>query len=325
MLGLCLAATPAGAAEWGGSMGAGLAYSDNVERVPDGNSVTVATADLAGQLTDSGRTFDLDLEGAVILREYLDSAYENDVLPQFRGEVNWAPAPERFVWTIRENFGQVALTPADSLQPSDRQDVNVFSSGPALTLPLGRRWNIQFTGLYSDVYYEDDEFDNNRLTGTMTVERQVSSNQAAYVRAYSSRSEFKEAQFGGYDIQGLFLGYDGLGVRTGISAEIGVEELHDRDEVNEAAYVDLNIDRRLSHRLSASLRLVTRYADAAEIFALDQDLEPQLGGTSNIQVSGDPISQDRASLELNWEGLRTTAGAMLMWSSEDTDSTTYPD
>ncbi len=324
-VGLCVAATPAAAAEWGAAVGAGVVHSDNINRAPDGDSVTIATADMAGQIVDVGRTYDLDLEAAVAFREYLDSGYDSDVLPQLRGEVNWAPFPEHFVWTVRDNYGQVALAPTDGLQPSDRQNVNVFSTGPAFTIPLGRRWNIQLGGRYSDVYYEDDAFDNDRLMGALTVEREISRNQAAYIRGYSNRTEFKDQQFGGYDIQGVFLGYAGVGTRTGVSAEIGVEELHDGGEVKDATFIDLNISRSLSERLDASLGFVSRYADAAEIFALDQDLEPQLGGTTNIQVSGDPIAQDRASLELNWEGLRTTAGVLALWTTEDTDSTTLPD
>lgn len=321
----CCAATPAAASEWGASVGGGFAYSDNFTRTPDGESISVGLADVAVQYLDIGRTYDVDMEAALIFREYFDSAYKSDTLPQFRGEANWAPIPERLTWTVRENFGQVALTPADSLQPSDRQDVSVFSTGPAISLPMGRRWNFQLAGLFSDVYYEDDDFDNNRLTGTMTVEREISRNQNAYIRGFTARTDFKDELFGGYDIHGLFLGYNGQGTRTGVTAEVGAEELHDRGEVNDAVYISLDIDRQLSQRVNASLRYISRYAGAAEIFSLDQDLEPQLGGTTNIQVSGDPISQDRTSLEVNWEGLRSEAGIMGMWSTEDTEATALPD
>lgn len=321
----CCMAAPAAATEWGASAGGGLAYSDNFTRTPDGQSISVALADVSAQFLDIGRTYDVDMEAALIFRDYFDSAYQSDTLPQFRGEANWAPIPERLAWTVRENFGQVALTPADSLQPSDRQDVSIFSTGPAISLPMGRRWNFQLAGLFSDVYYENDDFDNNRLTGTMTVEREISRNQNAYIRGFTGRTEFKDEQFGGYDIHGLFLGYNGQGTRTGVTAEVGTEELHDRGEVNDAVYVSLDIDRRLSQRVNASLRYISRYAGAAEIFSLDQDLEPQLGGTTNIQVSGDPIAQDRASFEVNWEGLRSSAGFMTMWSTENSDSTALPD
>jgi len=323
--GLCLATFPAAAAEWGASVGSGIIYTDNLERVENGNSVTVATADVAGQIVGFGDNYDVDVEAAVIWHEYLDGDYETDVLPQLRGEVNWAPVPEHFVWTVRDNFGQVALSPAEILQPVDRQDINVFSTGPAMTIPLGQRMNFQLAGLYSDVYYENDEFDYNRLAGSMTVEREISINQVGYIRGFANRTDFKDQQFGGHDFVGFFLGYDGLGARTGLTAEVGIEELHDGGDAEEGLYVNVDIDRSLGVRTSASLRYMSRYADSADIFALDQNLEPALGGTTNILVTGDPVWLELASLELKWDGVRTSTGLVAFWSNEDADSTVQPD
>ena len=325
MVGFCLATGPATAMEWGASVGSGILYTDNLERAENGTPVTLATTDVAGQVLGAGDNIDLDVEASVIWREYFESGYETDVLPQLRGEANWAPVPERFVWTVRDNFGQVALSPAEILQPVDRQNINVFSTGPAMTVPLGPRMNIQLAGLYSDVYYENDEFDYNRMTGAMTIEREISVNQVAYLRGFANRTDFKDEQFGGYDYVGYFVGYDGMGARTALTAEVGVEELHDGGDVEEGLYVDLDIDRSLGARSSASLTYLSRYADSGDIFSLDQNLEPALGGTTNILVTGDPVWLELASLELSWDGVRTSTGLVAFWSNEDADSTVMPD
>ncbi|MDP9198449.1 MAG: hypothetical protein M3O07_04440 [Pseudomonadota bacterium] len=325
LVGLCLATLPAGAAEWGVSVGSGLTYSDNVDRVTDGDSVTVATTDFAAQIIGVGNRYDVDVEAAAVWREYLDSEYENDILPQFRGELNWAPIPEHFVWTVRDNFGQVALTPAESLQPFDRQDINIFSTGPAATLPLTQRVNLRLAGLYSDIYYEDEDIDANRISGALTVEREIAHDRFVYVRGFSDRTEFKESQYGGYDIQGYYLGYDSVGIRTAIIAEVGVEELHDGGEVDDGLYVNVDIERELGERVTATARYLSRYADAADMFALSQDLEPRLGGTTNLQVTSDPVQLDIAMLDLRWEGARTATGITAVWSNENADSLVQPD
>ena len=72
-------------------------------------------------------------------------------------------------------------------------------------------------------------------------------------------------------------------------------------------------------------RVVLDIKYAFEIFSLDQDLEPRLGGTSNIQVSSDPISHDHALFEVKWDGVRTSTGLTAIWSNEDVDSTVLPD
>ena len=323
--GFCLATFPAAAAEWGASVGSGIIYTDNIDREENGHAVTAAMADLAAQILGFGDNYDLDLEAALVWRDYFDSAYETDLLPQFRGEANWAPVPERFVWTVRDNFGQVALSPNEILQPVDRQDINVFSTGPAMTVPFGQRVNIQLAGLYSDVYYENDEFDYNRLTGSLTIEREISINQVAYIRGFANRTDFKDQQFGGYDFIGYFLGYEGLGARTALNAEVGIEELHDEGDADEGLYINLDVNRTLGERSSASLTYLSRYADSADIFSLDQNLEPSLGGTTNLLVAGDPVWLDYATLELKWDNGRTSAGIFGSWSNEDADSTVVPD
>ena len=325
VVGACLAPVPAGAAEWGASVGSGITYSDNLQQAEDGDAAGLATTDVTGQVIGIGDNYDVDVEAAVIWREYFDSAYDSDVLPQFRGEANWAPAPERFVWTVRDNFGQVALSPGEILQPIDRQDINVFSTGPAVTVPLGQRTNLQLAGLFSDVYYENDESDYDRLGGSVTLEREISGNQVAFIRGFTNRTEFKDDQFDSYDVTGVYLGYEGLGARTEVSAEVGVEELHDQGDAEQGLHLALDFDRSLGERSSASLRLLSQYSDSADVFAVDQDLQPILGGVTNVQVSGDPIRLDLALVQLNWDGARTSTGLYASWSNEDADSTELAD
>jgi hypothetical protein len=325
IVGGCLASVPADAAEWGASVGSGVIHSDNLERTEDGDSASLAATDVTGQIIGIGDNYDLDVEAAVIWREYFDSAYESDVLPQFRGEANWAPVPERFVWTVRNNFGQVALSPGDILQPVDRQNINVFSTGPAVTFPLGQRTNLQLAGLFSDVYYENDESDYNRLGGSVMLEREISVNQAAYIRGFTNRTEFKDEQFDSYDVTGVLLGYEGLGARTEISAEAGVEELHNEGDSEQGLRLAVDLDRNLGERSSGSLRLRSQYSDSAGLFTVDQDLQPILGDVANVQVSGDPIRLDLALITLNWDGARTSTGLFASWSNEDPDSTDLVD
>ena len=323
---LMVACPPAAiAAEWGVSVGSGIIYTNNLERLPDGKEVGLATTDIAGQLLGGGDKYEVDVEASLIWREYFESGYDTDLLPQMRGEFNWAPDPERFVWTVRDNFGQVALSPAEILQPIDRQDINVFSTGPAVTVPFGPRWNLLLAGLYSDVYYEDDEFDYNRASGAVTLEREISVNQVGYLRGFAHRTEFKDDPLGGYDYLGYFVGYDGLGARTGLTAEVGIEELHDAGDAEDGLYVNLDVFRALGEHTHASLTYISQYADTADIFALDQNLEPILGGTTNVVVSGDPVWLELASLNLGWDGTRTTADIIAFWSNEDADSTIQPD
>jgi hypothetical protein len=159
----------------------------------------------------------------------------------------------------------------------------------------------------------------------VTLEREISLNQVGYLRAFFHRTEYKESNFGGYDYAGYFLGYEVLGARSSLTAEVGVEELRDQGETEDGLYVDFYFDRALGTRSSATLTYIRRYADSGDIFALNQDLEPILGGTSNVLVSGEPVWLQLGSLIFRWYGSRTSADLIGFWSDEDVDSAVQPD
>ena len=317
------------ALEWAADVGAGLAHSSNVNRVPEGDSASLATAEGNLQLVEVRRTLVLDAEAAFIHREYFDNEHESDTFPDSRASVAWAPVPDRFAWTLTNYLGQVALAPADSLLPQDRQIANVLTTGPALFLPLMSDWSLDLSAQYGDVYYEDSDLDNERVFGSVGLEYALSQNDSFYVNSVGSRRDYDQDAYEDFEIYGVHLGYTGLGRRTTLAVEVGGEELASIDDENapkqRGEYVNIGIERQLSSSTRASLRAVSRFGDSADIFALDQMMEASLGDTSNVQLSSEPIRQRFVNLLLDWRGSRTSAGLGLIWTTESVESTVLPD
>lgn len=317
--------TPLPAAEWGANVGTAIAYSDNVESSPEPESAALVSVDAAAQYLSVTRTFTLDAEAAVTVREYLDGDYGTDVLPQARGELYWIPIPERFQWLVRDDLGQVALTPSDSLLPADRENTNIFSTGPQFFQPLGTRTRLEVSALFSDIYYEESEFDNNRLSGQIELHREIGRAKDVLLGVSHTRTEYKDEQYGGFDIAQAYVGYDSVGRRTTLHAEVGVQQLADNGDKSSGEYFDVNVEHELSRRTTLSLQYLNQLGDSADLFILDNELQPSLGDTADVPVVSDPIQQQRAGVELRFEGARTTISPSLIWSKEEIQSTTLPD
>lgn len=323
---LLLALTaPLSAAEWGAHVGTAVAHSDNVESSPEPKSASLISLDAAAQYLSVTRTFSVDAEVAATVREYFEGDYETDVLPHARVELYWVPIPERFQWLVRDDLGQVALTPSDSLLPADRENTNIFSTGPQFYQPLGSRTRLEVSGLFSDIYYENSEFDNNRLAGQMELQREVGRAKDLLLGISHTRTEYKDQQFGGFDISQAYVGYDSVGRRTTMHLEVGVQQLADNGDTSAGEYFDVNFEHELSRRMTLSLRYLNQFGDSADLFILDNEMQPSLGDTADVPVVGDPIAQQRASVELRFEGARTTISPSIIWSKEEIQSATLPD
>ena len=325
---IALNAAQAAPPEWGADIGAGLAYSDNILRAPVKIDALLGTVDASAQLLKMTRSFMVDTEVAGVYRHFFDQEFGSDFLGQARLDSSWTPLPERFMWVLSDNFGQVTESAmfASSLLPVERQDVNVFSTGPVFAAPLPFDSRFELSGLYSDVYYQRTDLDNTRKTVRAAIEHEFSQRQAIYISASGSRRDYKSEVHPDFDLALAVAGLQAITRRSTIGIEGGVEELRgDAVERRKGGYIDVNIDRRLSARTSMFLRYVSRFADSADVFALDQTLEASLGDASNVTLTDEPIRQRRAGAGMRWEGARTSAHFSLSWSAEDIQSTALPD
>lgn len=320
-----LAAHPALAAEWAAEVGASAIHTSNIQRTPFGESTALSMIDGTGQYLTRRRTALVDLELAAQRRDYFGGDFDSETVAQARLDAEWSPFPERFKWILRDNLGQVALSPSASLLPGDSETVNVATTGPSLAWPIGAKMNLGLGALYSDVNYEEANFDYTRNLGRLVVDYAFSRNQTVYLAGTVSRTKYQDSTLPSYDLQGAYFGFDGVARRSNILVEVGSERLKFQGENRTGAYVDFNLDRHVARRISLSARIVSRYANSADIFALDQDLIPSLGGVSNVRLTGEPIRQKRASIGLIWTGRRTEVGTALLWNTESVTSLSLPD
>ncbi|MGM0412798.1 MAG: hypothetical protein ACQERG_05770 [Pseudomonadota bacterium] len=159
------------ALETGWELGVIHEYSDNIRRAPEGQeeSDVIRTGRLGASLI-ADRS---DLEGEAQVRvdfiDYLDETFDPEVRGQGSADLTWHIAPERFSWQVEERLAVIEEQSTDPLSPDNRQQINVFSTGPDYRLRLGGTRFLDAGARYTDIRYSRSNTDNRRVGGQLQL------------------------------------------------------------------------------------------------------------------------------------------------------------
>lgn len=172
---MSVAAAPASALEADYGVGYGSVFSDNI-----GLSASNEQAEWINMfrglfsLQDVSDRLDARFFSLLEYRQYTRSDFDDEALLALDGSVNWTLSPQRLTLTVEDRFTQVPISPDVAVSPTNRQDTNVFSAGPNLTLHLGRVNTAEFGARYSNYYLEASDNDSNRYSAYARLARQIS-------------------------------------------------------------------------------------------------------------------------------------------------------
>lgn len=297
----------------------GAYHSDNIRRESvNEESQTVGELGLRlGVARDTGR-LNANIDANLAYRDYFDNAYDADLQGGFNGTVVYWFLPERLSWTLQDNYTRALIDPRNVDTPGNQQNVNYFTTGPDLRLPIGERTAVLIGGRWSDVYYEDTTAGNNRLLGTLGIERRLGERSTLSLHGTAERVEFDDrAGSSDYDRQSGYLEYAAQGARTTLSVRGGMSMLHDFGDTTEGPLVALTLERRLSARTTLRLDVGTELTDSADAMRRDQGFGPiEVGGDRPIATAGQ-YQSDYAALGWSLEGVRTTFDLTADFRSED--------
>src|SRR5688572_2019414 len=197
--------------DWGADFAAGMLATDNLLRTDSAPmDARVHEASSRFLMRGASRTIELDAVGGVVYRNYDIDGLSDDVLPSLNGILQWTASPEQFAWVVTDNFGQRAINPNDGLLPPDRENVNVFGTGPDMRLALGSASWLTAAGRYSRINYEDSPFDSQRLAGRVGYANELDSGRLWSLNFTHARTEFS-GPTEPFTIQTLAAGYVGNG------------------------------------------------------------------------------------------------------------------
>lgn len=142
-----------------GDFAYGLGYtvmgSDNITRAPSNERSDTVHSYLAG-FSYLERTADVTARilAQAVYRDYQDDTFGDEGVYNLNSSLLWTISPQRFTWTVEDVYEETQITNTTADTPSNRTNVNVFSTGPDFylrfnpvhTLALGARAGNVSTG-----------------------------------------------------------------------------------------------------------------------------------------------------------------------------------
>ena len=208
---------------------AGIGETDNVNlSSTDPKSQTIAAADLDFDLKRTGSRLDASGIGNFTDLYYLQGAYSNQVLGRFDGLATAKLWADRLRWVVADDYGDMQIDPFSALTPSNLQRVNVFTTGPDLTLRPSYSTFINVDARYTQNSYQSSPFDGHDLLGSAAVGRQLSelASLALVVQAEELRFDNTIVNTN-FDRRAAYGRYVIKGARTSIDAQLGVTQAND--------------------------------------------------------------------------------------------------
>jgi hypothetical protein len=317
-------ASSALAAEIFPSISAGVLHTDNVDRGQAGGlSDTLGTATLNLQFGASSSRFFADGEASVTHQQYLEDSYPATTLPQISLTAFGDILPGRLRWTVDEDLGQVADTPFGALEPADREDINVFSTGPDLILPVGGTNAAVLAGRFTDVSYSQSDVDSERINGSVHLRHDFSElkNVGVVYDHTEVRFDFDEI-YSNYDIDSAFIRYETETRSITAAIDLGGTRLKNNLDTFDGKLLGITLYKNVGAFSQMGIDYREGFSDASDTFRFGQ--RGALGGTGggggmdqNVLIQAAPFKQKRLTVEFLVDKPRWTASLSGFQVDED--------
>jgi hypothetical protein len=277
---LAFSTTPAGAT-FGADVG--IESTDNIAlAATDKISQKIATTDFDFADEQTSRRLDFNFKGAFSYLDYLEGAYGSNLIGRFDGTGQIAVIPERFTWTVTDDFGQG-----------------------------------QLNARYARAQYSSSPFDSNRYQASAQIGEQLSARSDVSVDVDTEHVAFLDPSAGSnFERSSAYLRYDLSGARTIIGASVGATLLSGIGNSATGSLAKLSLDRKLSPSATLSLALGRELTDASTGFSAVQS--GAIGGiaVAPAAVTANSYTDDYGSLAFGYQRHSTSFRLSGRWEKD---------
>jgi hypothetical protein len=298
----------------------GVDHTDNVARTSvDPESETIGTLGLGVAIDTKRPRLTAEVGANLEYQKYLDNTFDPEVIGGVDATLGFALIPDRFVWMLEDNYGQISNNRLVADNPDNRQDFNYLSTGPDITLPLGARNSIFVSGRWSDTYYEDADQDSTGIDASAAFIHALSEMSNVSLNGSWSQIEYdnNDPAFEDNEIREAFLRFDATGVKTALVVDVGYTETTRGDrEPSDGWLGRLTVTRELTARTTLELNAGSEFQDSGQAFRLDQEALGIQPGTADVLAIADVFRNNYVYLGLTADLDRTAVTVNLHGSQE---------
>jgi hypothetical protein len=294
---------------------AGVAQTDNVTLASkDTVSQTIAVADLDFDYKKQSRLLDVDAKGNFSYLDYLQNAYNSQLVGRFDGVLRAAIIPDRLTWAVQDNFGQMALDAFAPTTPVNLENVNYFTTGPDLTERIGSTSFVDASARYARATYETSPYNSNRWLGSLAWGLNLSARSAVSLNGDYERVEFENTVVNtDFDRSNVYVHYKIEGARTELSADIGATKVTQGGGSDTGGLAKFELSRKISAAAKLTLSAGHVLTDASTSFSNIQSGATGVTGTAPAAQTSNNYTSDYVSLGWHYMRNRTTIGISGRW------------
>ena len=290
----------------------GVGYSDNItETQTDKRSDEMfgVGVQLAG--LDQGARFQGAMLGDLEHVNYLQGTYSPEVIGNFAGYATYALVPDFLRWLAEDNFGQGVIDPFATQTPGNLENINTFTTGPTLTMPLGALTQMNVSARYTRVSYQTSPLDSNDYGAALSLTHLLSARSRFSLNVQDERYEYTDPINPSYDDREAFARYDIQGARTRITVDGGYDQIHGEQLDSNGGLARLTVSRNVALDSVVSLSAGRDTSNSSTFLAQNQSVSGLgLGATSGRQTAT-PFVNEYESLGWNFIRHRTTVTLSL--------------
>ena len=205
----------------------GVGESDNISLVPSGGKdQTIGVEGVDFTWHDQQSRLGADVDADLQYLECPQHAYSNEVVGNLIGDLRGTLVPQMLFWDLADNFGQGRVNPAQAVTPANRENINYFSTGPELAVPLTATTLIDLTANYAKTTYQVSPLDGDRISGGLSLLRKLSADTSVSINLRDTRIDYSNDVLNeDYSRQDAFVRFDTHGQRTVIGMDLGFSKL----------------------------------------------------------------------------------------------------
>ena len=272
-------------------IGAGMLYTDNARfEANDEDDDVVALGYVGAAITESDGPFRANIDSSVIYENYIDDTFGDKYNVNLRAMAGWEMVRDRVDWLVQDFFTQQSIDSLDANTPDNRQNTNVFTLGPTITLPISARQRLTFSPQFQDYWYENNDTDNRRYSlnanWAYQVNKYLTTGLGGGITKVAYDDEDKNPN---YDSSNLSVNLSGTRPRSTYTASLGTTYVR-RDDFENRRSLTGNLAWNYSLTGHSSVRTyLARELRDSSVGLLKSETDPDDGDFSNEQITGDVL------------------------------------
>ncbi len=289
------------------SVSAGAEHTDNINLTSTNEQgALIESAGAQFAIDDVRPNFSAQAVGDVTYQHYSIHEITDGFLGGAYGSLTVPIVDRHLTWLVDDHFGQMAINVQAVDTPVNRQNFNIFATGPSVTLPLAAATDLTAQALWTKMDYQRTLDGMEQYSGNLALVEHVSAETAVSVNASSSHSVMDHpALWPNFDIRAAYLRYDAMLSRTSVTADAGYSDAKTVGPAVGGALLRLRVSRKVAARSTFAISVGKEFSDAATQVQQDQTFFRQLNGTSPVAAAGDPVKTKYANLQWGTAFTRT--------------------